>query len=608
MPPASPSHARRAGKNVTAFARLVWRTGRPLCVASLLLRACSAAVPIGTFWTSKLIIDAVVRAGGRSDWPREVWWALAAQGLLFVLGDVLTRATYVTDTMLMDRFQRDLGARMIDHANQLDLEIFADPTFHDRMERARAQSASRIAVLANITQFLQQAVTLLSLIAGLALFSPMLVLFQTITFVPLLISEGMFARRWYQLVRLQTPLRRLLDYLLELGTRGESAKEIQAFGFGDHLRDEYWRNADALARDNATRARDRAFSGGALNAVSTLAYSGAYAYLVWQALRGAIGIGDLTFLGLTLQRSRTEFQGLFTMFSRAAEQALLLNDVFEFFDVKPRIAAATRDAASALPALPAPRPIRGGFELQGVSFAYTGSGSRAVLRDVSFRVDVGETLAIVGENGAGKTTLIKLLMRLYDPTEGRILLDGVDLRDYDVRDLRAQFSLVFQDFVRYELSVRDNIGLGDVSARDDAGALARAARRAMALPMIEGLPKGFNQVLGRRFDGGQELSGGQWQRLAIARACIRTPQIVVLDEPTAALDVRSEALIWEQIRAFMNGRTALLVSHRISTVRTADRILVLRDGRIAERGTHHQLVERAGLYSELFELQSVGYR
>jgi ATP-binding cassette, subfamily B, bacterial len=594
------SAMRRAARNIVAFASLVWSTGRLLCVASLGLRVSSAAVPIATFWTSKVIIDAVIEGAGRQAWPREVWWTLGAQCLLFVLADALMRATYVTDTVLMDRFQRDLGTRMIDHANRLDLEIFANPTFHDRMERARSQSAARLGVLANITQFMQQAATLLSLIAGLVFFSPLLVVFQLLTFAPLLISEGLFAQRWYQRVRLQTPLRRRLDYLLELATRGDSAKEIQAFGFGAHLRDEYRRGAEALAQDNATHARDRAFSGAALHTISTLAYCGAYAWLVWQVLRGALSVGDLTFLSLTLQRSRSEFQGLFTMFSRAADQALLLNDVFEFFEEQPRIGTPRQ-------ARPAPRPIRRGFELQHVSFAYAGS-SRAVLRDVSFRLEAGERLAIVGENGAGKTTLIKLLMRLYDPTDGVILLDGVDLREYDVDELRAQFSLVFQDFVRYELTVRDNIGLGHLPALDDQEALTRAARRAMALPMIEALPDRFSQVLGRRFAGGQELSGGQWQRLAIARACMRAPQILVLDEPTAALDVRTEAQVWEELRAAMAGRATLLISHRISTVRTADRILVLRDGRIAEHGTHHQLVERAGLYSELFELQSVGYR
>jgi ATP-binding cassette subfamily B protein len=281
---------------------------------------------------------------------------------------------------------------------------------------------------------------------------------------------------------------------------------------------------------------------------------------------------------------------------------LLVNDLFELFELQPRIAA-----PEAGPRRPAPRPIRRGFEFRDVSFSYAGS-TRAILHHVSFHAAPGEMLAIVGENGAGKTTLIKLLTRLYDPTDGVILLDGVDLREYDPQDLRAQFSTVFQDFAQYELRAAENIGLGDVSSLDDRARVARAARRAMAQPLIDLMPQGFDQVLGKRFPGGLDLSGGQWQRLALARACMRDPQVVILDEPTAALDMRAERELWTHAGPFLAGRTVFLISHRLGTVRLAHRILVLREGQVAEMGTHDELVNRDGLYADLFDLQAVGYR
>jgi ATP-binding cassette subfamily B protein len=311
-------------------------------------------------------------------------------------------------------------------------------------------------------------------------------------------------------------------------------------------------------------------------------------------------VGDLTFLAGAFSRSRANLETLFSMFTNVADQALFLNDLFEFFRMRPTV-------QSKPGALPAPRPIRNGFEFRKVSFQYAGS-ERMVLRDVSFRLEAGERIALIGENGAGKTTLVKLLARLYDPSNGVILLDGIDLRDYSVEDLRKEIGVIFQDYMRYEMAVRENIGFGRIEDLADEPRLREAARKSLAEAVIGRLPQGLEQMLGRRFDGGVDLSVGEWQKMALARAYMRDAQVLILDEPTASLDARAEYEVFLRFADLTRGRMAVLISHRFSTVRMADRILVLEGGGIREQGTHEELLGLGGHYAELFRLQAAGYK
>jgi ATP-binding cassette subfamily B protein len=329
-------------------------------------------------------------------------------------------------------------------------------------------------------------------------------------------------------------------------------------------------------------------------------YYAAYALIVFRAVKGQMSVADLTFLGGALMGCANQLSMLFSTFSSIADQALFLTDLVDFFAVKPRI-------RSRVNAMPAPRPIQSGFEFRNVCFNYPGS-TRLVLNNLNFRIEAGERIALVGENGQGKTTLVKLVSRLYDPTSGMILLDGVDLRDYNIEDLHKEIGVIFQDFMRYDLSARDNIGVGRIEASHDEFLLNEAARKSGADDVLSKLPNGLDQVLGRRFEGGVDLSGGEWQKFALARAYLRDSQVLILDEPTAALDAAAEADVFEQFAELTRGRTALFISHRLSTVKMADRIIVIEDGRVREQGTHKELLNNGGRYARLFEMQAANYR
>jgi len=380
----------------------------------------------------------------------------------------------------------------------------------------------------------------------------------------------------------------------------ETAKEVKIFNLHRFLIDRYKLLAEKFYLANRALARKRAIWGTLLAALGTLGYYAAYAYIAWRTVRGDFSIGDLTFLAGSFLRLRQLLEGLLIGFSQVAGQALYLDDLFSFFQIEPEIHS--RPDAIAIP-----QPITQGFVFENVGFRYPDAESWAV-RHLDFDLRAGEVLALVGENGAGKTTLVKLLARLYDPDEGRILLDGRDLRDYDLDDLRANMGVIFQDFVRYNLSAGENIGVGLVEAMTDDARIRDAARRGMADEVIAGLPGGYDQLIGRRFKMGVDLSGGQWQKIAIARAYMRDAQVMILDEPTAALDARSEFEVFQRFKELSDNRTAVLISHRFSSVRMADRILVLAGGRIEASGTHAELMTQGGRYAELFELQAAGYR
>jgi ATP-binding cassette subfamily B protein len=443
-------------------------------------------------------------------------------------------------------------------------------------------------------------VTVLSFAAGLVIYAPWLIVLLAVALIPSFLGEAHFNAISYSLDYSRTPQRRELDYVRQTAASVETAKEVKIFGLNSFLIARYRQLATEFYAANRLVAVRRAGWGGVFTAVGTLGYYLAYAYIVWRTLEGAFTVGDLTFLAGSFRRLRTLFEGLLSGFSLTAAQALYLNDLFSFFDVQPEILSPDHP-------LPFPKPIREGFVFEDVGFRYPGAENWAV-RYLSFTLKAGEVVALVGENGAGKTTLVKLLCRLYDPDEGRILLDGRDLRDYDLEALRGNMGVIFQDFVRYNLSAGDNIAVGRIDARDDHDRIARAAQRSQADEVIARLAGGYDQMIGKRFRNGVELSGGEWQKIAIARAYMREADVLILDEPTAALDARSEFEVFKRFKELSAGKTGVLISHRFSSVRMADRILVLAGGKVEAAGTHEELMAEHGRYAELFELQAAGYR
>jgi ATP-binding cassette subfamily B protein len=599
-------------RTLRPFVVMVWRTSPGLTAGSLFLRLVRALLPVISLYIGKLIIDDVVKLvqlPGRpttlQDWVDSGqlnWLAILLLGefTLAVLSDILGRVVSLLDTLLSERVTDASSVRLMEHAATLDLEDFEDAEFQDQLERARRQTSGRLTLMSQLFSQAQDIVTVTSFAAGLLVYAPWLIVLLIVALVPAFLGEAHFNAQTYTLDFGRTPERRELDYVRQTAASPETAKEVKIFGLNAFLIERYKRLAAEFYDANRSLALRRAGWGGLFTALGTVGYYLAYAYIAWRTLEGAFSIGDLTFLAGSFLRLRTLLEGLLIGFSSTAGQALYLNDLFSFFAVEAEIVSPAN-------ALPFPRPIRQGFVFEDVGFIYPGA-ERWAVRNLSFTLKAGEVVALVGENGAGKTTLVKLLTRLYDPDEGRILLDGRDLRDYDLDDLRGSMGVIFQDFVRYNFSAGDNIAVGRIAEREDHARIERAAERSQADEVIARLPDGYMQRIGKRFKNGVELSGGEWQKMAIARAYMREAEVLILDEPTAALDARAEFEVFRRFKELSAGKTAVLISHRFSSVRMADRIFVLADGKVAASGTHEELVAQPGLYSELFELQAAGYR
>jgi ATP-binding cassette, subfamily B, bacterial len=612
--PNSRSLKERVGalRNLWPFLLMVWRTSPQLTAASLLLRLVRALLPVAALYIGKLIIDDVVLLVQAPDKPETLqrWLQsgllnrlgllLLAEFALAVMTDVLGRVVSLVDSLLSERVSNASSVRLMEHAATLDLEDFEDAEFQDQLERARRQTSGRMALIAQLFGQAQDIVTVASFAAGLILYAPWLIVLLLVALVPAFAGEAHFNAQSYSLDYGRTPQRRELDYVRQTAASVETAKEVKIFGLNRFLIDRYVRLAGDFYMANRRLAERRAGWGGLFTAIGTVGYYLAYAYVAWRTLAGQFTVGDLTFLAGSFRRLRTLLEGLLASFSTTAGQALYLDDLFSFFEVEPEILSPENPR-------PFPRPIRQGFVFEDVGFMYPGA-ERWAVRHLSFTLQAGEVVALVGENGAGKTTLVKLLTRLYDPDEGRILLDGHDLREYDLDALRGNMGVIFQDFVRYNLSAADNIAVGRIAAREDRSRIKRAALRSQADEVIAKLPAGYDQMIGKRFRNGVELSGGEWQKIAIARAYMREAEVLILDEPTAALDARSEYEVFRRFKELSEGKTAILISHRFSSVRIADRILVLADGKVEAAGTHEELVAQDGSYSELFELQAAGYR
>ena len=591
----------KALRNVPPGLRIVWEAGPRVVAAGLALQVLSALVPIGIAAVSAAIIGEVaVVVNAHQPLASMFWWLVASEFGLALGGSILSRTIDYCESVLADKFIRHVSIKVMDHASKLDLETYEDPEFYDKLERARVQATDRVSMIPAVGRALQQFVTAVTFSVTICVFSPWILLLLIIGVLPAFVGESHFAFLGYSLRFRQTPARRQLDYLRVLGASKESAKELKLFGLSQYLTGRYAHLSDEIYTQNVSLSKSRLLASSLFSLLSASAYYGAYAFVIYRTVHGDLSLKSLVYLAAAIAGASSNIQQVFSSFTSIADQALFLTDFLNLFRIEPKV-------KSTLNAIPAPRPIRHGFELERVTFTYPGT-TRPVLESLDLRIEAGQRVALVGENGQGKTTLVKLITRLYDPTSGRILLDGVDLRDYDLEDLQREIAVIFQDFMRYEMTARENIAFGKIGELDDFSRISIAARKSLADAVIHRLPQRYEQMLGRRFEGGVDLSGGEWQKIALARAYLRDAQLLILDEPTAALDARSEREVFQRFSELTMGKTALLISHRFSTVRIADRILVLEGGRIVEDGCHSQLMVRGERYSRMFELQAANYR
>jgi len=590
----------RALKNVPPVLHFVWESGPSVVFWNITIRTVAAFLPVGIGIVGRFIIDGVNTIRLHRPLPLHFWWLVGAEMALAVLTGVLSRAVDYFDNLLADRYTHHVSVEVMRKAAALDVTAYEDPVFYDRLERARAQATDRLAMIQQMGRLIQQTVAAIAFSAVLVRYSPFLLLLLIAGILPAFLGESHFAFLTYAKNFHQTPWRRQMDYLRQVGGSKEAAKELKLFNLSGYLTDRFTALSQRIYEENVALNRRRLFWGGLLAIVGQLGYYGAYAYSIYETIQGRYTVGDLTLITTAIMQAMANIQQAFSTASGVADQALFLTDLLAFFEMKPRV-------ESKVNALPAPRPIIRGFEFRNVSFVYPGT-DRCILSNFNFFLAPGERVALIGENGQGKTTVVKLITRLYDPTEGQILLDGIDLREYDLPSLHSEIGVIFQDFMRYEMTARENIAVGRMEKAYSAEEIEYAAEKSLAAGVIAKLSGGYDQMLGRRFDGGVDLSGGEWQKLALARAYLRDAQVLILDEPTAALDARSELEVFERFAELTADKMALLISHRFSTVRMADRIVVLEAGHMVEQGNHTQLMALSGRYAAMFEMQAASYR
>ncbi len=609
------SLAARLGKQVREFwealrntpeaFRLVWSASRPAAIVGITLTLIAAVMPAAQAWVGKLIIDAIVTAAGEGkqamDGLRFVAPYLAMEFGLVLVSSLTSQMRSLFDRIIQSQLTNLVNSMIIRKAINLDLQFFENPIFYDTLQNARRQADTSALNIVNSTlQMMQQVITLVSLIVLLVRFSPWLAVIVFLSAIPSFLSQSQYAERAFRAVSRRAPEARLLNYLEQLLTGNDTVKEVKLFGLGEPLLERYQTLFTRFYLEDRAIAEKRTIAGLGWGTLSNLVYYGSYAWIVLRTVAGLITLGDMTMFLAIFRQSQSSIRSLLDSLNRLYESNLFLDNLITYLKLEPVLTAPQNGRI-------APAPIRHGIEFRNVSFVYPGSDVY-VLRDINLHIKPSERIALVGLNGAGKTTLIKLLTRLYDPTEGQILLDGVDLREYDLTSLHQRFGVIFQDFVRYQFTVRENIGFGQVDALDDNARIRDAADRGGAQPIIENMPQQYDTMLGRRWERGHELSGGQWQKIALSRAFMRKAEVLVLDEPTSALDAEAEYEVFRRFGELMEGRIAVLISHRFSTVRMADRIVVLSAGKILELGSHAELMALDGAYARLFNLQAEGYR
>jgi ATP-binding cassette subfamily B protein len=587
-------------RNMPPVLRILWESGRAVVSWGIALRVVVAVLPFGVAKVAQYIITDIAGALRGAPLPPNFWKIVATEIALNVLLGLITRAIDYSDSLLSNRYTQHVSVRVMEQASQLDLTTYENPLFYDRLERARVQATDRLAMIQQMGRLFQQIITTITFSVALVLASPWLVLLMAFGVLPSFIGETHYAFLGYAKNFRQTPAKRQMDYLRQVAGSREGAKEVKLFGLNKFFTKRFQALADQIYVEDVALSRAKLIVGGLLGVIGTLGYYGAYVYVIWRTLHGAYDIGYFTFLTAAIQQASSNLQQVFSTASGIADQALFLTDLIAFFDMKSTVDANPNG-------LRTPQIIQRGFEFRNVSFAYPGT-ERTVLKNFSLTLSPGERIALIGENGQGKTTVVKLITRLYDPTEGQILLDGVDLREYSLEDLHRNIGVIFQDFMRFEMTARENIAVGRVDRPHQQADIESAAHKSLADTVVDKLARGYDQMLGRRFESGVELSGGEWQKIALARAYLRDAQLLILDEPTAALDARSELEVFQRFAELTEGKMALLISHRFSTVRMADRIVVLEGGRLIEEGNHEQLMAQAGVYAGMFEMQAASYR
>lgn len=590
----------KALKTIPRFFKEIYKSSPFLFIANTLSRLLNAFTPVVILWVGKLIIDEIILQISLEESNLKLLWTyVLIEFGVAILSDLLSRVINLTDGLLGDLYSNDSSERIIRKTSELTIAQLEDPEFYDKLDRARSQTRSRVELMSSVLGQAETAISVISLIAGLVYFEPILIFILILSIIPSFINEANFSNTRYSVARSWTAERRELDYLRFIGANNQTAKEVKLFGLTDFIAERF----KVLSHDyyliNKRLSIRQSIFGSFFNILGVLSYYGAYIFIILKVIAGVITVGDLTFLSGSFNRLRSSLQGFFSRFTRISESALYLQDYFDFIDLTVEQVKKER--------IPMPTTIVHGFELRDVHFTYPGSDSE-ILKGVSFHLKAGEKMAFVGQNGAGKTTLIKLFLRFYEPTAGEILLDGINIKEFDVDEYRNRFGVIFQDFFRYEFTLRENIAVGNIEEVRNDEMIHYAASKSLAEQVISEMEDGLEQRLGRRFASGQELSGGQWQKIALARAYMKDADVMILDEPTSALDAQAEFDVFERFIGLTKGKTSIIISHRFSTVRMADRILVLRDGCVLELGTHEELMANPKLYAELFKLQAAGYQ
>ena len=590
----------KALKTIPRFFREIWRASPKLFFVNAFSRLINAFTPVVILWVGKMIIDEIILQVSLENQDfTQLWNLVILEFCVAVLSDLLGRLINLTDGLLGDLYSNASSEKIIRKTAELTIAQLEDPEFYDKLERARTQTNSRVDLMSNALGQAESLISMISLIAGLVYFEPILILILILSIIPSFINEAKFSSTRYSLARSWTAERRELDYLRFIGANNQTAKEIKLFGLTDFIAERFKGLSNDYYLINKKLSLKQSLYGSLFNILGVLSYYGAYVYIILRVLVGAITIGELTFLSGSFNRLRNNLQGFFSRFTRISESALYLQDYFDFIDLS---VEKTTEAKTAMP-----KTIKEGFQINNLHFAYAGSETE-VLKGVTFTLKAGEKMAFVGQNGAGKTTLIKLFLRFYDPTQGEILLDGININRFDVDEYRKRFGVIFQDFFKYEFTLRENIAVGNIDQVQNDEVINYAASKSLAEQVVNEMANGLEQRLGRRFYKGTELSGGQWQKVALARAYMKDADVMVLDEPTSALDAQAEYDVFERFIALTKGKTSIIISHRFSTVRMADRILVLQHGQVLELGTHQELMANPKLYAELFKLQAAGYQ
>ena len=596
-----------AGTTWRGFRRvlgLVWDANPLLTVSLAGLNLLQGGLPAARVYVSKLLVDAVVNAVTTGAGTAALPQVAVLVGLQFAIGaasNLLSTASNICQQLLQEQVANRIQLLVMRHANELDLVFFERPQFYDLLQTVQREAAFRpVQMVQTAFGLIRQVLTFASLLALLVNLEWFIAAAALISPIPAFVSSARYGWQGYQMMRWQSPMRRMMSYLTNLMTTDIYNKEVKLFTLGDFFIARFSRLFQRYYAEMRSLVIRRYIAGATWSMLTVLTSGLTFLYVAYRTLEGTITVGGLTLYVQAADGVSQAFSAVLGGLQSMYEHQLYLQTLFELLDFTPQVRA---------PEHPVPfrRPMQQGIEFRNVSYTYEGKDQPAI-NDVSFLIEPGETVAIVGHNGAGKTTLVKLLARLYDPQEGQVLIDGRDVREYDPDELRNEFGVLFQDYVSYQFNARENIGVGRIDRLDDKLAITDAAVKSGASSVIERLPQGYDTVLGKWFDGGVNLSGGEWQKVALGRAFMREAQILILDEPSAALDAKAESELFSRLQQLAHGRTAIFISHRFSTVRRADRILVFEEGRLIESGTHEELLALGGRYAELFNLQAASYR